>query len=234
MAKTAKPTRKELGKIDKCVSHFKENASKFEAFAKSLLVQIQASQSLMDEIHSLKYRVKDPAHLKDKLVRKVVNAKLSGDKFDLDPELLFQQINDLAGVRILHLHTMQVKPIHDGLTDLFDEQRYKLVEPPTANCWDVELGNLFKSFGIAPNARESMYTTIHYVLEANQRSKLTCEVQVRTLMDEVWGEVSHMINYPEPTTSQTCQDQLKVLARLTTGGTRLVDAIFGAHARREK
>jgi len=74
-----------------------------------------------------------------------------------------------------------------------------------------------------------MYTTVHYVLQANQEKKVTCEVQVRTLMDEVWGEVSHRVNYPDESPSRTCQDQLKVLARLTTGCTRLVDSIFRSH-----
>src|SRR5207249_475816 len=71
-----------------------------------------------------------------------------------------------------------------------------------------------------------MYTTVHYVVRANQKTNVTCEVQVRTLMDEVWGEVSHRVNYPVESTNPLCQDQLKILARLTTGGARLVDSIF--------
>jgi putative GTP pyrophosphokinase len=112
---------------------------------------------------------------------------------------------------------------------VFDEQQLRLIEPPTANCWDLEYENLFKSFGIATRIRDSMYTTVHYVVQANQRTKINCEVQVRTLMDEVWGEVSHRVNYPTESTSRTCQDQLKVLARLTSGCTRLVDSIFRSH-----
>lgn len=74
-----------------------------------------------------------------------------------------------------------------------------------------------------------MYTTVHYVVEANPRTQIRCEIQVRTLMDEVWGEVSHQVNYPTESPSSSCRDQLKVLARLTTGGTRLVDSIFKSH-----
>ena len=74
-----------------------------------------------------------------------------------------------------------------------------------------------------------MYTSVHYVVEANQRQKITCEIQVRTLMDEVWGEVSHRVNYPMQSPSRSCRDQLKVLARVTTAGIRLVDSIFKSH-----
>lgn len=68
-------------------------------------------------------------------------------------------------------------------------------------------------------------------IRANQKTKVTCELQVRTLMDEVWGEVSHRVNfnYPSESPSLSCQNQLKILARLTSGCTRLVDSIFQSH-----
>jgi hypothetical protein len=94
----------------------------------------------------------------------------------------------------------------------------------------AEYEEIFRSFGITPRSRASMYTTVHYVVRANQKTKVTCEVQVRTLMEEVWGEVSHRVNYPTESPSLSCQNQLKVLARLTTGGTRLVDSIFSSHS----
>lgn len=75
-----------------------------------------------------------------------------------------------------------------------------------------------------------MYTTLHYVIRMNQRTKVSCELQVRTLMDEVWGEVSHRIDYPVESVVPACRNQLKVLARLTTGCTRLVDSIFESNA----
>ena len=110
-----------------------------------------------------------------------------------------------------------------------EEQQLQLAEEPTANCWDVEYERLFKEFGIATRSRDSMYTTVHYVVRANQKAKVTCEIQVRTLMDEVWGEVSHRVNYPAESANRSCQDLLKVLARLTSGCTRLVDSIFRSH-----
>lgn len=109
------------------------------------------------------------------------------------------------------------------------EQQLQLVEEPTANCWDIEYERLFKEFGIATRSRDSMYTTVHYVVQANQKMKVTCEIQVRTLMDEVWGEVSHRVDYPAESANRACQDLLKVLARLTSGCTRLVDSIFRSH-----
>ena len=44
------------------------------------------------------------------------------------------------------------------------------------------------------------------------------------------GEVDHLINYPTSTTVLASREQLKVLARVTSSATRLVDSIFLTHA----
>jgi len=48
-------------------------------------------------------------------------------------------------------------------------------------------------------------------------------------MEEVWGEVSHKVGYEEDTINTLIDSQLKVLARLTSGSTRLVDCIFDTY-----
>lgn len=71
-----------------------------------------------------------------------------------------------------------------------------------------------------------MYTSVHYVIGSASRTTVTAEIQVRTLMEEVWGEVDHTMNYPHPVESVACREQLKVLARVTSSASRLVDSIF--------
>jgi ppGpp synthetase/RelA/SpoT-type nucleotidyltranferase len=66
-------------------------------------------------------------------------------------------------------------------------------------------------------------------VEANKKTKITFEIQVRTLMEEVWGEVSHRVGYEDEGYDPAIEDQLNVLARLTSGSTRLVDCIFKIH-----
>ena len=212
--------------IGRAVSHFSDNRNLFKAFAIALMAQLETHSKLAPNIHFLKYRIKDPEHLRRKLERKVLEGKRSGKKVAFDKGNIFESIHDLVGIRLIHLHTEQLKEIHAAVQDIVEEQKYRLVEEPTANCWDIEYENLFKQIGIATRTRDSMYTTVHYIVEANQRTKITCEIQVRTLMDEVWAEVSHRVNYPQESTSDVCKDQLKVLARLTSGCTRLVDSIF--------
>ena len=74
--------------------------------------------------------------------------------------------------------------------------------------------------------KETFYTSIHYVVKPREESELCCEVQVRTLFEEIWGEIDHRINYPHATEIMTCREQLRVLARLVGAGSRLADSIF--------
>lgn len=228
--KTSRLDKAELQGIERAVAHFEANRKSFELVATSLVEAFQASARLEGLLHFVRYRVKDPNHLREKLERKMLEARQVGERLEINETNLFERVTDLAGVRLIHLHTDQLREIHPGIIETLDQWKYRLIEGPVANCWDVEYEKFFSELGIEPRSRESMYSTIHYVVEANSRDKITCELQVRTLMDEVWGEVSHRVNYPAPTKSRVCEDQLRVLARLTTGCTRLVDSIFKSNA----
>lgn len=220
-----KLSKSDLNTIEKSVALFSEKKPLFESFAQALSAYFKNDPRLGPLIHFQKHRIKDPDHLRSKLIRKA--QQLPDGTIDvIGPDSLFQRVPDLAGIRLVHLHTEQMKEIHSAILDILAEQKLELLEDPQANCWDVEYEQLFEGFGIKARARESMYTTVHYVIAANQKTKISCELQVRTLMDEVWGEVSHKVNYPEATKNLSCIDQLKVLARLTSGCTRLVDSIF--------
>lgn len=213
--------------FDRLVQHYVTNKHLFEIFLGSLKLQLEGDPRLKPLIHSMRVRVKDSEHLRDKLRRKWLEAKKEGKTFKVTPEDLFVKINDLAGCRLIHLYTRQIQPIDAVLQALFREQGYRVLEGPTARTWDDESRAFFSEIGIATKQKpKNFYTSVHYVIEANSRSKITCEIQVRTLPEEVWGEVDHTLNYPHPSRFVPCVEQLKVLARVTSSCTRLVDSIF--------
>jgi hypothetical protein len=74
-----------------------------------------------------------------------------------------------------------------------------------------------------------MYSSVHYVVQPRSRVQVTYEVQVRTLADEIWGEIDHRINYPYPHESLACREQIKALARVASSCSRLVDSIVASH-----
>jgi putative GTP pyrophosphokinase len=215
--------------IDGLVKHYVAHQPSFSNLLRQLASHVEASIVLTNLAHSVKSRTKDPGHLRAKLLKKGLEAKNRGEDFPYTQENLFKKVNDLAGFRILHLHTKQIEEINRELLAIFDEQRWLKLEGPSARTWDNESKKYFNDVGIETVDSETMYTSVHYVVQPNSKSELTCEIQVRTLMEEVWGEVDHKINYPEKADILSCREQIKVLARVTSSCSRLVDSIFLAH-----
>ncbi len=217
---------KQMKLIDDLINHFIIHKGQFSILLDSLNSNIEHSSDIKKLIHSTKSRIKDPAHLKDKLIRKAKDAIAKKAIFDYSKDNLFSRINDLAGFRILHLYTKQFQKIDEELKKIFEEQQWRIVEGPNARTWDDETRSYFQSIGVETSANLNMYTSVHYVITPNTSSAITCEIQVRTLMEEVWGEVDHAINYPHKSESLSCREQIKTLARVTSSCSRLVDSIF--------
>lgn len=174
-------------------------------------------------IHSIKSRFKNPDHLNDKLERK-------GKKgVEVTTENLFVEINDLIGIRVLHLYQDQFPSIHNEIMKKVDSGDWQLLEDPKAYTWDPESEKTYQELAIKTELKESFYTSVHYVVKPNNQNPVCCEIQVRTLFEEIWGEIDHTINYPHPTDSVACKEQLRVLSKLVSTGTRLADSIFRSH-----
>lgn len=218
-------TSAQESQIDDLVRHYVSNQPTFIQFVDFLRVLFTESPRLLPHVHSMKWRVKDQEHLRDKLRHKLLASLSGGPPFEYTVDNLFEKVNDLAGFRILHLYTRQMEQINRIVLQLLDENQYNVIEGPIAITWDDESREYFRSIDIDTRESRTMYTSVHYVIEANTRTKYTAEIQVRTLAEELWGEVDHLINYPSPSAILACQEQIKVLARVTSSCSRLVDAI---------
>jgi ppGpp synthetase/RelA/SpoT-type nucleotidyltranferase len=223
---TGKLRKEDLRLVGALIATYETERDKIGLFMSQLLSALRESAELSPHVHSFKSRMKEPEHLREKLVRKMTSSRSGGEQFDIDPGNLLLKVTDLAGIRILHLYTRQIREIDGVLKEILREQQYGLREGPFARTWDDESRAFFKECGIKTEVSPTLYTSVHYIVESASRTLVTCEIQVRTLMEEVWGEVDHLINYPVPTQSLACREQLKVLARVTSSATRLVDSIF--------
>ena len=207
-------------RVDEATRYFMDNRPLFKTFAEALMSSFLNDPKLSEFIHFIKYRIKDEGSLRAKLEKVLASS---------EDRNLMENVTDFAGLRIIHLHMDQLSHIHPLVLGILEEQKYELLGNPKAYFWDIEYEDLFHQIGVDTMRRYSMYTTIHYDIKGNQKTRITCELQVRTLVDELWGEVSHRVNYPTKSQSVSCQDQLRVLARLTSGCGRLVDSIFKTH-----
>lgn len=213
---------------------YEKNVEAFELFQKHVKNFFE-SRSLSKYVHSVRYRIKDVDHLLEKIERK--NNKdeelpEEEQKGLINADNIFTRVTDIAGIRVLHLHISEFEHIHRAIMEKIEDEEFTLYEDPKAYTWDPESGRYFESLGLKRELKESYYTSIHYVLRPNSRSHATCEVQIRTLLEEVWGEIDHTMNYPEPSTDPHCKEQIRVLARLVGAGTHLADSIMRRYGNR--
>ena len=196
---------------------FRENTVRFFETHPQLIQSPQV-------VHSVKSRMKDLEHLKEKIHRK------SSTEDPITPENIFDRITDIAGVRVLHLCQTQFTKIHAVINQKLNSQDWVLYEHPKAYTWDPESQDFFTSHNLNVEVKESLYTSIHYVIKPRENSPISCEIQVRTLFEEVWGEIDHLINYPKQTDSIFYKEQIGVLARLVGAGSRLADSIWRTYS----
>jgi putative GTP pyrophosphokinase len=224
-----------LAEIEALISHYVGNQGPYRRFVSALHGQIsdaidpENNHELARLVHSVKYRLKSPEHLRDKLIRKHHKCAEEGVPFPYTKDNLFSEVGDLAGYRILHLHTRQFQQLNLHLLPILEES-HKIVEGPVAKVWDHETMDYFKSISVATEENKRMYSSVHYLVQPNSKTTLTIELQVRTLADEIWGEIDHKINYPHPHKLLACREQIRALARLTSSCSRLVDSVMATHA----
>lgn len=175
-------------------------------------------------VHSYKYRLKDPLHLLDKLRRKAANGVV------VTAEELHMQITDLAGVRVLHLFQEDFRHIHNVILSTAASGDWCLAEEPQAYTWDPEALRFFEDLGLRARQKSTSYTSVHYLVKPRVDSPQCCEIQVRTLFEEIWGEVDHQINYPHSTESLACREQIMVLSKIVGAGSRLLDSLKRVHS----
>ncbi|WP_081630055.1 RelA/SpoT domain-containing protein [Thiomonas sp. FB-6] len=172
-------------------------------------------------VHSVKSRLKNRDHLRSKIEKK------SNLDNIIDENNLGQKITDLSGVRVLHLHQEQLKTIHEEILRKIQQRGdWVLHEAPRAYTWDPEREDFYRGIGFEVHMKPSTYTSVHYTVRPREGSPLCCEIQVRTLFEEIWGEVDHALNYPQRTDSVACREQILVLGKVVGAGSRLVDSIY--------
>ncbi|CAO4195318.1 RelA/SpoT domain-containing protein [Methylorubrum extorquens] len=173
-------------------------------------------------VHSTRSRVKNTEHLRAKISRKMEKGDL------ISEDNCFERITDYAAIRVLHLRQIDAREIKTVVDDKIKSGDWFLNEPPIAYTWDPEYKNFFEQLGCECRLKESSYTSIHFVVRPKKDSIISCEIQVRTLFEEIWGEVDHHLNYPIPTTNINCKEQLSVLAKVVGAGSRLATSIYNS------
>jgi len=143
------------------------------------------------KIHSVKSRVKESDRLIEKIIRKTPGRKEKyGSEFQFSIENYKEEINDLIGVRAIHIFKEDWEDIHN-----FINSTWKVIEI-TANVREGDDTKRFDELNIQTHSRKSGYRSVHYLIEFFPTSqKVIAEIQVRTIFEEGYGEIDHQLRY---------------------------------------
>ncbi|WP_118880887.1 hypothetical protein [Aeromonas hydrophila] len=165
------------------------------------------------KVHSVRWRVKDPEHLMEKIVRKRIpdSKNFNKDYLDISIENYHEIVTDLVGIRALHLFKDDYIEIDSYLRDRWN---HSVTEAP---IYYYRAGDVQDSVPEIFNKRQhpAGYRSIHYIFESQPlNKKLFTEVQVRTIFEEGWSEIDHKVRYPNFSEEQTIMYFLDIFNRL--------------------
>lgn len=141
----------------------------------------------------VKYRVKNPEHFIDKVIRKAID----GDT-NITIDNYLERFNDLIGFRILHLFKNNWESIHKQICEKYDLNETPVVYYRMGDS--EEFLSHCSQLGIEPREKKAGYRSIHYVIKKPTLGRaITCEIQVRTVIEDAWSEIDHLVRYPNNT-----------------------------------
>lgn len=166
-----------------------------------------------NKVHSVRWRVKDPVHLMEKIVRKrIPDSDNYNEKYlEINVDNYHEIVTDLVGIRALHLFKDDYIDINSYLIERWN---HSTTEHPT---YYYRAGDVQDSVPGFFNKKQhpAGYRSIHYIFESQPlNKKLFTEVQVRTIFEEGWSEIDHKVRYPNFSEEQTTKYFLDIFNRL--------------------
>ena len=172
-------------------------------------------------VHSVKSRTKDPDRLIEKVIRKTSKRKKKyGDTFQFTVDNYKSEINDLIGIRVIHIFKEQWREIHE-----FIVKTWNVIEI-SANVRDGDNVKVFNELNIDVHSRASGYRSVHYLVEfypTNQR--VIAEIQVRTIFEEGYGEIDHRLRYSHDEIPEILKSNLLLFNRIVGSADEMASLI---------
>ncbi|MFH1217539.1 MAG: RelA/SpoT domain-containing protein [Pseudomonadota bacterium] len=187
-------------KEDILISFFKEK-EKYEKLAEYIVHLIKDDPSAPREsLHTITYRIKDNARLIEKIDKE--NKESVSEIEPITQKNFQKRVGDLLGIRLICLRLSDIKRIEAYLKLLVDEKILLFSRKPDHKRSFVLPIDPGEAIPEGLNLRYSGYSSIHYQVELGENSDATDELkglqvefQLRTILEEAWGEIDHKYRY---------------------------------------
>ena len=206
-----------VNNIKEIYEDYVEYESSYENQA-AFIANILRSQTM---VHSVKSRIKDPDRLVEKVIRKTEDRKSKyGNDFEFTVDNYKNEINDLIGIRVIHIFKDQWQEIHEFIINT-----WKVIEI-TANVREGDNIEVFDDPSIEVRSKASGYRSVHYLVEfypTNQ--KVIAEIQVRTIFEEGYGEIDHRLRYSHNEIPEILKSNLLLFNRIVGSADEMASLI---------
>jgi len=200
--------------------YYENNKKVYEKELKTiddLFVDARDSYKNPTPIYSTKCRVKNIQSAYLKLKRKEAKAEKADNK-----EVTIDTIKDYAGMRVLCLFERDILDVYEFTLQLMKKKGYNLHEIEFYNIdtkYENKLLNKSKSIDedylkiIERKHKDSGYKSIHFLYSLKLNNKeFYIEIQLRTLFQDIWGELEHSIIYKHGYVNPYISNEFKLLA----------------------
>jgi ppGpp synthetase/RelA/SpoT-type nucleotidyltranferase len=206
-----------INNIKEIYEDYMQYESSYENQAQ-FIANILRSQEM---VHSVKSRIKDPDRLIEKVIRKTESRKDKyGDDFEFTVDNYKDEINDLIGIRVIHIFKDQWQEIHE-----FILKTWKVIEI-TANVRAGDDIKVFEDPSIEVRSKASGYRSVHYLVEFFPTSqRVIAEIQVRTIFEEGYGEIDHRLRYSHQEIPEILQSNLLLFNRIVGSADEMASLI---------
>lgn len=176
-------------------------------------------------IHSYRYRVKDPGHLVEKIIRKRQENMAKFSK--VDHTNYYKYFTDLIGIRVFFLYREDWINFHQYITGVFENNpenyivnRLEDFDEDLNHFYIAERPKVYKRSGdsriydskLIDIRTGGIYRSLHYIIKYKG---YYIEIQGRTLFEEGWSEIDHDIVYPYFQDDEMLKDFSGMLNRMS-------------------
>lgn len=201
-----------------------------------LLMALQTgTPAVADLAYAVKARVKED----HKVIEKIKDRRSGGKNGEPQPSYGVSDVTDLVGLRIVTLYRLDVIDVIEALLRAIDQDQSSAAAfvagsisevviystNPTGDVQDLpnRVMRLFEDYGLGgPICRiaekPSNYSSIHILVRGRGKYRdgyreLPVELQVRTALEDVWGQIEHSLKYKR---KRLVSEESPLNARLTT------------------
>ncbi len=180
---------------------FLKDRRKYEKLAEYMIRMINDDPaSPRESLHTILYRIKDKARLIEKIDEE--NKQIRENEAPITRKNFQDRIGDLLGIRMICLRLSDINIIKAYLELLADEKILRFIRKPDQKRSFILPVDPGEKIPEGLNLRYSGYSSIHYQVALGENADapdelkgLQTELQLRTILEEAWGEIDHKYRY---------------------------------------